>query len=342
VEPFAVFLAGLLGLLAVLGLAAFGFAVLPRPYPPPGQDRRSRARGRPGPTEPAASSPPPAPQPFDPNLPAPVRRHFAEIFEGEQVLPVETAAVWGRGRANIGGVWMPLRFKSFYRVGREALRHYEISWYRQRLVTGRERYQQGQGSIELGGRAEVGVSGGQSLNLAMWAEAVWFPAALVSGLGWQAVSGPPESDWREHLPRWEAINEHSARLIIPLQMGETFRADQLVANFDPLSGRMTHLAGRRARRGERPPTDAELPLIGDAAAAAQPDELDEREPWRMDLLAWGRVPLYSPGGAAPALSVLLPVQAAVGWGESGAIGAYWTVEGVAYNMDVGEWIEKTR
>jgi hypothetical protein len=306
VEPFGIFLVVLLSLLAIFGVAALGFGVLPKPYPPPA------ARSRPGEL-----------RPFDDDLPEPVRRHFAETLGGEAAAAVDTVLVWGRGRVCLSGVWMPLRFKSYYRPGRDSLRVFEVTWYGQTLLSGRERYQDGVGSIELGGRIEGGPGAAQANNLALWAEAAWFPVVLVTGLGTQVVQGPPESDWQERVPRWEPVDDSSARLIIPLRVGDDLSTDQLTVHFDPLSGRMTHLSGLRAR-GE-----------------------ETGEPWRVDLLAWeqvagitGPVPDDLPvnsiltGSEAVPGSALLPVQIAVGWGESGAIGAYWTLEGVAYNVDI--------
>jgi hypothetical protein len=264
-----------------------------------------------------------------------VRRHFAETLgdpdvPAEHVAAVDTAVAWGRGQICVNGVWLPLRFKNWYRLGQDSFRFIEVSWYRRPLLTGRERFVGGTGTVELGGSRERGLTVDQSLNLLMWAEAVWFPAVLVSGLGsWSALS-QPESDGEASgqpaladpagvgelaaagsvpvggLPRWEPVDEHTARLVIPLRLGSQLREDQLLAHFDALSGRMTHFSAQRYRTR---------------------DGVQDKDPWRVDLLAWKHI-----GGH------LLPVHLAVAWGESGSPGAYWMLEGVAYNVDIAERI----
>ena len=75
-----------------------------------------------------------------------------------------------------------------------------------------------------------------------------------------------------------------------------------MAHFDPLNGRMTHLSALRYS-----------------------EESEEKEPWRVDLLAWKNFH-----------GLLIPDQIAVAWGESGSPWSFWNVDGIAYNVNVSD------
>jgi hypothetical protein len=87
-------------------------------------------------------------------------------------------------------------------------------------------------------------------------------------------------------------------LVLPY--GET--TESLLANFDPETGLMTHLS-----------------------AARYSSESTEKTPWRVDLLTWKTFH-----------GVNIPDQIAMAWGESGSPWSYWTVDGVAYNVNVDD------
>jgi hypothetical protein len=214
------FLIGLAVLIALVGVVALGFVMPPRPF-----------RSHPAPTRLGAI------RPLPPDLPAPVRRHLlatagAAPAAGSPAagLPaIETAVVWGRGRACIRDVWMPLRFKSWYRPGRAFYRRVEITWFQRPVLRGMEYLIDGLGVVQVGEREERGPTVDQSQTFALWAEAVWTPAFLAGGPG-----------------RWEPVDDTTARLVFPYQGGE----ESLLAYFDPESGRMTHILGSRFRAAQ--------------------------------------------------------------------------------------------
>lgn len=197
-----IFLIVLAGLLLGLGIAALGFALYPRPF-------------RPHPAPSARGSP----APFRPGLPEQVRRHFAETI-GEMPEQVRSAVVWGRGKYLIRGVWIPLRFKAWYRPGEAFYRRMELTFFRRPVLRGAEGYLRGKGTFALGGRIEGGEEVDRSEHLALWAEAVWTPPVFV------------------HHPeiRWESDGGSAARLIVPFSGG----VNSLHVYFDPHTGRMTH------------------------------------------------------------------------------------------------------
>lgn len=252
-----------LAIMAVLvGLLTLGLALLPRPF-----------RAHPAPTHLGTRLP------FLVDLPAPVARHFHQKI-GDQPPEIQTAVVWGRGKANLRGVWTPLRFKAWYRAGESFSRRVEYTFFLRPVMRSGDRLTGGQGRVENGERIEEGPGIDQGQHLALWAETVWMPSVFV----------------HDRRVRWEAEGEYSARLYFPAPGGE----DNLTAYFDPLTGLMTHLAGMRYS-----------------------PESEQPEPWRFDLLQWKDFH-----------GLNIPGEVAVAWGETGAPWVYWSVDGVAYNVNV--------
>lgn len=52
-----------------------------------------------------------------PNLPEPVQRYY-EAAMGTHVPMIDSAVVWGKAKLKISGIWMPVRFKTYYLPGR--------------------------------------------------------------------------------------------------------------------------------------------------------------------------------------------------------------------------------
>jgi hypothetical protein len=233
------FLIALAILIGLIGLLALGFFIPPRPFRShPAPSRLGLARALPD------------------GLPEPVRRHFRETV-GESLPEIHTAVVWGRGKACIRGVWLPLRFKVWYRAGQGFYRRIEVTWFQRPVLRGIDYYIGGEGVVEVGGRELRGPRVDQGQLLTMWAESVLMPFALVDPA----------------LAHWEPVDEHCARLVFPFGEGN----ESLLAYFDPETGRMTHLAGQRYAA----PTHSSE---NDAPLAPE-----EKEPWRVDLLTWREV-----------------------------------------------------
>lgn len=197
---------------------------------------------------------------------------------------IELAVVWGRGQASIRGVWVPLRFKAWYRAGETYCRRMEVTWFQRPVMQGIDSWIEGVGLFEMGEKKETGERVDQGQLLTLWADMVWLPSVYVHNLD----------------IRWLPVDEHTARLVVPYKDGK----DSLDVHFDPGSGRMTHLTAQR--------------YAGDS---------QEKEPWRVDLLGWKEFDGF-----------LIPYQTDVAWGETGAPWAYWTVDGVKYNVSIKEAI----
>lgn len=250
--------------LALVGVITLGFVIAPRPFRPhpvpsaPGEPRRMRA-----------------------DLPTSLRRHFSETV-GETPQAITSAVLWGRGRANVRGIWLPMRFKVWYLPGQGFYRRMEVTWFQRPVLRGFERLVDGRGLQHMSSGEERGEHIDQSLTLALWAAAVWMPSTLV----------------HDESLHWEAVDDDTARLVFPFHNA----TESLLFHFDPETHRMTHISGSRYS-----------------------PEGHEKEPWRMDLMTWKTFH-----------GLLIPCQVAVAWGESGAPSSYWTVEGIAYNVNVAD------
>ena len=230
-----------LGVLTVLaGLLALGFVIPPRPFRP----------------HPAPSRPGPA-RPLPDDLPPPVTRFLRQTV-GESLPEIRTAVVWGRGKACIRGVWLPLRFKSWYRPGQGYYRRIEVTWFQRPVLRGVDFFIDGEGVVEVGGRAQRGPRVDQAQLLLLWAETVLMPSALAY----------PQQG------HWEPVDDDTARLVF--LFGE--QRESLLVHFDHETGLMTHLSGQRYAVFSPNDASSDSPLTD-----------EERAPWRVDLLTWHEV-----------------------------------------------------
>jgi len=153
-----------------------------------------------------------------------VRRHFVQTI-GENPPVIVTAVVWGRGRACIRGVWVPLRFQAWYRAGEAYYRRMEVTWFQRPVMRGSETWINGVGLFQMGEREESGERVDQGQLLTLWADMIWLPSIFVHN---QQI-------------RWLAVDDHTARLVIPYKD----QTESIDVHFDPVSGRMTHLTALR-------------------------------------------------------------------------------------------------
>jgi len=159
------------------------------------------------------------------DLPAPVYRHFQNVF-GDKVPVVETAVIQGRPRVRANGLWMPVRYTSYFNAGYDYHRDMEVTWFRIPIGGGYEAFTQGSASAEMFGQVDSGSEMlNQAANLAVWAEGFWTPSIFVT----------------DPRVRWEAISDTQARVYVPFEDGE----DSLLLNFDPETGMLIEFVGRR-------------------------------------------------------------------------------------------------
>ncbi len=262
---------GAVGLLALLvGVGWRGLQIKPASYPPhPERTRKLDTAKLPS------------------NLPEPVYRHFRAAL-GEEVPRIETAVVWGRADFKLNGLWTLMRFKSYHVPGREFCRDMEITWFGMPILRGTDAYLGGKGSLEITGLVNMSSTGekfDQGENLAMWGEAPFTtPSALVL----------------DPRVRWEPIDAHGARLIVPF--GE--KEESLRVEFNPKTGLMRSMSGMRYRGEE-----------------------ETKAPWRGEYSEWRTVH-----------GTKLPHRAVAAWEDQGEPYIDLHVEGTEYNVDISEKI----
>ena len=229
------------GIGALVGLAWLGLQVPPAPFPPylePGRQLETVA--------------PPA------DVPPPVARFFAVAFP-KGVPTVESAVMTGRGTMRFGPVTFPARFRFTHEAGRSYRHYFELTWFGLPLMSANEWFLDGRGRLELPvGIVAEGPKTDGAANLGLWAETALIPSVFAT----------------DRRLRWEPIDEHTARLIVPSPEG----ADNYTVGFDP---RTDLIASMEAFRYRDEADAAKLPWrtenLGPRSGTATWGDQDE--PW---------------------------------------------------------------
>ncbi len=144
-------------------------------------------------------------------LPAPVRRYL-KVALGERAPRIESAVFWGRAQANFG-VWMPMRFQLYHRVGYDFRRAMQVTWFGFPVLKALDQYVNGKGMTGLVGKTDSGARVDQGANMILFAEAPLYPAIFVT----------------DSRIRWVAIDDTSAEMFFPFGDEE----DAMTVYFDP-------------------------------------------------------------------------------------------------------------
>ena len=159
------------------------------------------------------------PQPFDPypettpeletvplpdDLPAPIERYYKAIM-GEQAPVIESAVISTRGKLRVAGITFPTRFRFIHDAG-QGYRHYaELTLFGIPVMKINERYLDGRARMELPmGVIENEPKVDKAANLGLWGESIWLPSVYLS----------------DPRVRWQAIDDTTARLVVPFEEGE--------------------------------------------------------------------------------------------------------------------------
>lgn len=252
------------GLAALAGAAWVGLQVKPAPFPPLPDH-----------------TPPLEYVALPDDLPPPVARYFRRTV-GEQVPVLDTAVIGGRATLRFGGIPFPARFRFTYKPGRSYHHNIEATIFGQPLLKADETYVDGAARLVLPfGVTENEPKVDMAANLGLWGEAIWTPSVLVT----------------DPRVRWEAIDEATARLVVPFAGEE----DNIIFTFDPQTG-----------------------LIVDGMAQRYRDAGDEEKlPWRLEPLGWQTFH-----------GMQIPSPAAVQWLDQTEPWAVFELEDVRYNIPV--------
>jgi len=228
------------------------------------------------------------------DLPAPVARYYKTII-GDRIPVIESAVISGRGKLRVFGLRFPARFR-FTHIAGQGYRHYiEATVFGYPVMKVNEWYLDGKARMEL----PVGVIENEpkidmAANLALWGESIWLPSILVT----------------DPRVRWEAIDDTTARLVVPFDFaqGRPFgeEEDTFTVTFDPQTG-----------------------LIHEMEAMRYKEATDEaKTPWHNEPLGWQTFH-----------GIEIPSPAALIWLDEGTPWSVWTIEDVVYNVDVSEYIK---
>jgi len=199
---------GILGALLTLGW--LGLQIKPRPFPPYPQQ------------QPELDT-----IPLPEGLPAPAERFYRTVY-GDEIPVIETAVIQGRARISPFGVMLPARFVFVHYAGRDYRHYIEATWFGLPLLKVDEGYVDGKSFWEGPGPAIYNdASTNQAANLAVWAEAMWFPSIWLT----------------DERVRWESVDEKTALLFVPFEDQE----ENFVVRFNPGTGLIDSLEAMRYR-----------------------------------------------------------------------------------------------
>jgi len=204
----------IVGVLAVLlFLAWLGFQIQPRGFaalPYPGRDPETTA--------------------IPAGLPAPVDRFLRATYGGGRLPILTTVVLSGRARMRPAGpVYLPARFRFVHAVGQGYRHYFEATWFGIPILKVNEGYLDGVSFFDapLVGSEPDHPKLRQGANLALWAEAMMFPAAL--------ALDPRVS--------WHAVDDDSALLVVPFEE----QRESILVRFDPDTGLTTTMEVMRYR-----------------------------------------------------------------------------------------------
>lgn len=255
---------GMVGLAALAGAAWVGLQIKPVPFPPLPDH-----------------TPPLQYVPLPDDLPPPVARFFRTAV-GEQIPVLNTAVISGRATLRFGGIPFPARFRFTYELGRAYHHNIEATIFGQPLLKADETYVDGVARLVLPfGVTENEPKVDMAANLSLWGESIWALPVLVT----------------DPRLRWEAIDEATARLVVPFAEKE----DSILFTFDSQTG-----------------------LMVDGMAQRYRDAGDEKKlPWRLEPLGWRTFH-----------GMHLPSPASVHWLDQTEPWALFDLEDVRYNVPV--------
>ena len=163
--------------------------------------------------------------PLPSHLPVPVERFYRELY-GDTIPLIDSAVISGRATMRVNGITFPARYRFVHLTG-QAYRHYiEATLFGLPIMKVSEHYLDGNARMELPfGVTENEPKVNQGANLALWAEAMWFPSIFLT----------------DPRVQWEAIDESTAAMKVPFEDEmETF-----LLRFDPDTGLLDSMQSMR-------------------------------------------------------------------------------------------------
>jgi len=207
--------------------------------------------------------------PLPAGLPAPVDRFYRTVY-GEEIPVIETVVIHGRGVIKpFMNIPIPARFVFVHNAGKDYRHYFEATLFGIPVLNVNEGYIDGASFFESPmGSYHDDANANQGANLALWAEAGWFPALWVT----------------DPRARWEPVDEHAALLYVPYEEGE----ESFLVRFNPQTGLIDMMEAMRYRDpGEGKSkilwiirTEARQPAAGsNIISVGSAMWLDQGKPW---------------------------------------------------------------
>ncbi len=161
-------------------------------------------------------------------LPAPVERFYKTVY-GDEIPVIETVVMKGRATISPFGFKLPARFLFVHNAGRDYRHYIEATWFGIPVMKVNERFLEGKSlfNIPVLGTVDNDPSTNQAANLAVWAEAAWFPSLWIT----------------DPRARWEPVDDTTALLYIPFEGQE----ENFVMRFNPETGMLDSMEAMRFR-----------------------------------------------------------------------------------------------
>jgi len=167
--------------------------------------------------------------PLPGGLPAPAERYFKKVY-GDRVPLIESVVITGRAaiRPLIDGPALPARFLFVHNAGKDYRHFIEATFFGLPVLRVNEGYLDRKSFFESPmGNYYNDPATNQGANLALWAEAGWFPSLWAT----------------DPNVRWEPVDEVTALLWVPFEGG----MENFVVRFDPETGLIDTMEAMRYR-----------------------------------------------------------------------------------------------
>jgi hypothetical protein len=136
------------------------------------------------------------------DLPAPVERYYRTVY-GEEIPVIETVVITGRGIIRpLMNIPLPARFIWVHNAGKDYRHYFEATFFGLPFMKVNEGILDSNSFFESPmGSYHNDPNTNQGANLALWAEAGWFPSIFIT----------------DPRARWEPVDEHTALLYVPFE-----------------------------------------------------------------------------------------------------------------------------
>ena len=165
--------------------------------------------------------------PLPSGLPQPVERFLRGVY-GETIPVIRSAVLVGRCRIRPFGVWLPARFIFIHNAGQDYRHYMEATFFGLPFLKVNEGYVDGQSFFESPmATTHDDPNTNQGANLALWAEAGWFPSLWAT----------------DARVRWKEVDETTALLEVPFEGS----SEHFVVRFEPEYGLIDTMEAMRYR-----------------------------------------------------------------------------------------------